>query len=264
MARPALLEKRRQEFGRHLIRCLDVLCYSHLLYVYLMDISLLRLLLRSMVQLNYLTPKPFPIPRATRKGVVYFVILIANTYCLLVHLFANLPVSREANGGYLHGGLTIEFIGQKAPASRLRLICSDFVIVTLQIVMLTISNNMNEEESATTTTSTTTSTAATIAAATQLATHASTRSIQPASSPTEPARRQTLDDEERGQLQIGEESSSSNAGQPESSSSPDDMQLLRTPDEADGFSGEVVAVELHLTEILGRETHARRRTVSTA
>ncbi|KAK9235667.1 hypothetical protein V1525DRAFT_451913 [Lipomyces kononenkoae] len=261
MARPALLEKRRQEFGRHLIRCLDVLCYSHLLYVYLMDISLLRLLLRSIVQLNYLTPKPFPIPRSARKGVVYFVILVANTYCLLVHIFTNLPVSREANGGYLHGGLTIEFIGQKAPASRLRFICSDIVIFILQIVMLTISNNMNDEESATP------QTPSAIAAAAQLAAHASTRSSQPAPpSPTElPPRRQTLDDEERGQLQIGEESSSSNAAaQPESSSSPDDMQLLRSPDEADGFSGEVVAVELHLSEILGRETHARRRTVSTA
>ncbi|KAK9376373.1 uncharacterized protein V1513DRAFT_457300 [Lipomyces chichibuensis] len=255
MARPALLEKRRQEFGRHLIRSLDVLSYCHLLYVYLMDISLLRLLLRSIVQLNYLTPKPFPIPRVARTPIVYFVILIANTYCLLVHLFANLPVSREANGGYLHGGLTIEFIGQKAPASRLQLICSDLIIVTLQIVILTISNNMNDEESPTTPVPTT------LSAAAQLAAHASTRSMQPAASPTEPPRQQTLDDEERGHLQVAEEGSSSNI---ESSSSPDDIQLLRTPDEADGFSGEVVAVELHLTDIVGRTTHARRRTVSVA
>ncbi|KAK9388375.1 hypothetical protein V1515DRAFT_442223 [Lipomyces mesembrius] len=255
MARPALLEKRRQEFGRHLIRSLDVLSYCHLLYVYLMDISLLRLLLRSIVQLNYLTPKPFPIPRMARTPIVYFVILIANTYCLLVHLFANLPVSREANGGYLHGGLTIEFIGQKAPASRLQLICSDIIVVTLQIVILTISNNMNDEES------TTTPVPTSLSAAAQLAAHASTYSMQPATSPTEPPRRQTLDDEERGHLQVVEEGSSSNA---ESSSTPVEIQLLHTPDEADGFSGEVVAVELHLTDIVGRTTHARRRTVSVA
>ncbi|KAK9491517.1 hypothetical protein V1508DRAFT_205972 [Lipomyces doorenjongii] len=255
MARPALLEKRRQEFGRHLMRSLDVLSYCHLLYVYLMDISLLRLLLRSIVQLNYLTPKPFPIPRPARTPIVYFVILIANTYCLLVHLFANLPVSREANGGYLHGGLTIEFIGQKAPASRLQLICSDIIVVALQIVILTISNNMNDDES------TTTPVPTSLSAAAQLAAHASTHSIQPATSPTEPPRRQTLDDEERGQLQVADEGSSSNA---ESSSSPDDIQLLRTPDEADGFSGEVVAVELHLTDIVSHTTSARRRTVSVA
>jgi hypothetical protein len=114
---------------------------------------------------------------------------------------------------------------------------------------------MNDEESATTPVPTS------LSAVAQLATHASTHSMQPATSPTEPPRRQTLDDEERGHLQVAEEGGSSNAELP---SSPDDIQLLRTPDEADGFSGEVVAVELHLTDIVGRTTHARRRTVSVA
>ncbi|KAK9247436.1 hypothetical protein V1506DRAFT_51998 [Lipomyces tetrasporus] len=259
MAQPALLEKRRQEFGRHLIRSLDVLSYCHLLYVYLMDISLLRLLLRSIIQLNYLTPKPFPIPRAARTRIVYVVILIANAYCFLVHLFANLPVSREANGGYLHGGLTIEFIGQKAPASRLQLLCADILVVSLQIIILTISNNMNDEESVTTPTPTS------LSAAAQVAAHASPRtSIQTANSPTQPPRGQTLDDndDDQGQLHVADEGSSSNAELPyRSSTPPDDIRLLRSPDEADGFSGEVVAVELHLTDIVGRTAH-RRRTVS--
>ncbi|KAK9325382.1 hypothetical protein V1517DRAFT_314763 [Lipomyces orientalis] len=259
MARPALLEKRRQEFGRHLIRSLDVLSYCHLLYVYLMDISLLRLLLRSIVQLNYLTPKPFPIPGAARTRIVYVVILIANAYCFLVHLLANLPVSREANGGYLHGGLTIEFIGQKAPASRIQLLCADILVVSLQIIILTISNNMNDDESVPTPTPTS------LSAVAQVAADASTRpSILPINSPTDPPRRQSLhDDEEQIQLHVADEGSSSNAELPDRSSTPpDDIRLLRSPDEADGFSGEVIAVELHLTDIVGRTTQARRRTVS--
>ncbi|KAK9379322.1 uncharacterized protein V2V93DRAFT_373536 [Kockiozyma suomiensis] len=261
-----LFEKRRQEFGRHLIRSLDVLTYCHLLFIYFMDISLLRLLLRSIIQLNYLTPKPFPMPRTTKSSVIRAIILLSNTYCLLVHIFASLPVSREANAGYLHGGLTIQFIGQKAPTSRIPMIFDDLIVIVLQLSILVISI---QEDAATASTSpasqnpaavampTTFSAAAAMAARTaaraslaqqqrrQQPPNALGPSTSPPpltpSTPPPPAAsdtRQTVEDEERGQRASVLDS--------------DELSILQEPDEQDGFTGEVVAVELRLPDVVGR------------
>lgn len=40
--------------------------------------------------------------------------------------------------GYLHGGLFIDFIGQKGPISKLRLITFDILVIVLQIVMMAV------------------------------------------------------------------------------------------------------------------------------
>ncbi|KAK9467284.1 hypothetical protein V1512DRAFT_131710 [Lipomyces arxii] len=247
MARPGLLEKRRQEFERHLIRSLDILSYCHLLYMYYMDISLLRLILRSIIQLNYLTPKPFPIPQASRTKIVYFAILGANAYCLMVHLFASLPVSREANAGYLHGGLTIEFTGQKAPSSRLQLLFSDIVVALFQMIMLAISTNLQNSSIGT---NLVTPIPASLSAAAALATGAA----ETAQTDQHGNMRQTIDDEERSQT---------HTNIVPSAPSVDEIQPAQTGD-ADGFSGEVVAVELHLSDIIGRTNVMRRRPVITS
>ncbi|KAK7203501.1 hypothetical protein BZA70DRAFT_66192 [Myxozyma melibiosi] len=258
-----LLEKRRQEFGRHLIRSLDILSYCHLLYIYFMDISLLRLLLRSVIQLNYLTPKPFPMPRTARTRLIHVVILASNTYCLLVHIFANLPVSREANAGYLHGGLSIQFIGQKAPASRTQLLAADIVVLVLQLVILTIAAR-EEETSNPPALTMPASFSAAAAMAARTAARASLaeqqRRQQPPSAlgpstspppvietppPVEERPRQTIEDEENGR-------SAAAAAAAGATTEEDGMSLLQAPDEQDGFTGEVIAAELHLSEIIGR------------
>ncbi|KAK9472202.1 uncharacterized protein V1510DRAFT_418250 [Dipodascopsis tothii] len=133
----ALLDKKRQEFARHLVRSLDVLCYAHLVYLYLMDISLLRLVIRSVIQLNYLTPKPFAM-RQARAPIVLAIVVATNAYCVLVHAVSRLPVSREANAGYVHGGLTIEFVGQRPPTWRVQLVATDAIVLGLQVLMLAV------------------------------------------------------------------------------------------------------------------------------
>ncbi|KAK9450542.1 uncharacterized protein V1518DRAFT_414114 [Limtongia smithiae] len=299
MARPGLLEKRRQEFARHLIRSLDVLSYCHLMFIYFMDISLLRLLVRGIVQLNYLTPKPFPIPRAARTRTVYFVILGASLYCFAVHLFFALPVSREANAGYLHGGLTIQFVGQKAPTSRIQLLWFDIIVAVLQLAMLTISVNLHDDSAGTTPPAPPTTFAAAASLAARTAERAEAQEEQARmnadviagdgedGSTTSPQQQQTIDDEERGQLsttastqprsrqpsttvhtvsshiaQTAPNPSSepaSTSSSPSSSSRPtytDDLpQLLQSPNELDGFSGEVIAAELHIIDMLGRSAN---------
>lgn len=47
-------------------------------------------------------------------------------------------VAGEATRGYLHGGMLIDFVGQKSPVSRWRLVGLDFLVLILQILMLGI------------------------------------------------------------------------------------------------------------------------------
>ncbi|KAK9460592.1 uncharacterized protein V1516DRAFT_652699 [Lipomyces oligophaga] len=276
-----VLDKRRKEFERHLIRSLDVLCYCHLLFVYYLDISILRLLLRSVIQLNYLTPKPFPIAHAIRTRVVYLFILGANAYCFLIHMVTALPTGRESSGGYLHGGLTIQFIGQKVPVSRPQLLFSDLVIAGLQVIIFTITNVDFETASlaASNTSSplpTSLSAAATLAARTaaraslqqQMQQDHDQRNVIGSSTsppPVEPHPAQTIDDEELGQRTVLFNSdarrvpTNTSDNDPGSSSNVDNMALIQPQDEEDGFSGEVLAAEIRLTDLLGRTTYSRLR-----
>lgn len=86
----------------------------------------------------YLTPKPeeftklMPPPRPQ----VYFVFAI-NIICMLLHLGFAPPEASETMRGYLHGGVIIDFIGQKAP-SRISLFLLDCLILVLQCAMCAV------------------------------------------------------------------------------------------------------------------------------
>lgn len=55
---------------------------------------------------------------------------------MLLHLLFVHPDAGEETRGYLHGGLFIDFIGQKAPVSRLRLFMFDVLVMVLHLIML--------------------------------------------------------------------------------------------------------------------------------
>jgi hypothetical protein len=55
---------------------------------------------------------------------------------MIHHKFFNQLEAGEATRGYLHGGLLIDFIGQKAPISVVRLLLSDLLVLFLNLVML--------------------------------------------------------------------------------------------------------------------------------
>ena len=57
---------------------------------------------------------------------------------MLLHLFSRLPQASEESRGYLHGGVMIDFIGQKAPTSRLGLLLLDVAVLGLQCFMLAV------------------------------------------------------------------------------------------------------------------------------
>lgn len=162
---------RKLEFTTNLMSSLDVLVFAELSVLYYMEYvlwfpppptlytrlslvfrysdnpffasccscSFARLVMRSLVQYMYLTPKPeeflkiMPAPRPQM-----YTIFFSNILCMLLHLLFSLPEASETMRGYLHGGVIIDFIGQKAPASKLSLVLLDGVVMALQCVMCAV------------------------------------------------------------------------------------------------------------------------------
>lgn len=65
-------------------------------------------------------------------------IFLPNIICILLHIFTSLPEATEESRGYLHGGVIVDFIGQKAPTSRLPLLFLDMAVLALQCLMLAV------------------------------------------------------------------------------------------------------------------------------
>jgi hypothetical protein len=61
-----------------------------------------------------------------------------NAICFLLHLFTSLPQAGEESRGYLHGGIVIDFIGQRPPITKLQLLILDLLITGLQCFMLAV------------------------------------------------------------------------------------------------------------------------------
>ncbi|KAF4979025.1 hypothetical protein FZEAL_4700 [Fusarium zealandicum] len=130
---------RKLELITHLLKSLDTLVFAELSALYYMECSMFRFMLRSLGQYMYLTPKdesfPFLMP-ASRMHVV--LILVPNIICMLLHVLASLPSGPDYHRGYMHGGLVIDFIGQKPPTSRIYYLVADFAILAIQCLMLTV------------------------------------------------------------------------------------------------------------------------------
>ena len=58
--------------------------------------------------------------------------------CILAHIFFALPEAGEATRGYLHGGVIIDFIGQKPPTTKLAFLFVDAIILGAQCLMLAV------------------------------------------------------------------------------------------------------------------------------
>ncbi|KAF4988450.1 hypothetical protein FDECE_15042 [Fusarium decemcellulare] len=130
---------RKLEFITHLLKSLDTLVFAELSALYYMECSMFRFILRSVGQYMYLTPKDesFPVLMpASRMHVV--LIIIPNLICMLLHLFASIPAGPDYHRGYMHGGLVIDFIGQRPPTSRVYYIFMDIAIFAVQCLMLTV------------------------------------------------------------------------------------------------------------------------------
>ncbi|KAE8415770.1 hypothetical protein BDV36DRAFT_218564 [Aspergillus pseudocaelatus] len=122
-------------FIDRLLRDLDILIYCQLSALYYMDCSIILFAIRAIVQLIFFTPKAPPFD-PTRNQPFIGAIFASNVFCMIHHKFFDQPEAGEATRGYLHGGLLIDFIGQKAPVSVARLLMSDLLVLFLDLVML--------------------------------------------------------------------------------------------------------------------------------
>ncbi|OBT89150.1 hypothetical protein VE02_01659 [Pseudogymnoascus sp. 03VT05] len=152
--------KKKAEFIHDILVNLDMLIYAELCFMYYNEYypppptpyllttyehkltstpscSLFRFLLRSITQLVFLSPaaKPPPIP-----GPRPFIpaLLSTNMLCIFLHLVTARPSGSELTRGYLHGGIIVDFIGQRAPSTKALLVGLDILILVLQLVMLSV------------------------------------------------------------------------------------------------------------------------------
>ena len=146
--RPSLSQKAKEGLSQklrfliHLVYTLDTLVHAELCVLYYMDCSFFRLMIRWVAQALFISPRAedtfLNVPN-------YHVSAIAgpNIICIFLHLVTSLPFAGEASRGYLHGGVLIDFVGQKAPTSKLSLLLLDFLILGIQCLMLAV--NMERE-----------------------------------------------------------------------------------------------------------------------
>ncbi|TRX90232.1 hypothetical protein FHL15_008960 [Xylaria flabelliformis] len=65
-------------------------------------------------------------------------IVAPNLLCMFLHLISSPLEAGEASRGYLHGGILVDFIGQKAPSTRFTLILLDAAVLAIQCFMVTV------------------------------------------------------------------------------------------------------------------------------
>ena len=98
--------------------------------------SFIRFLLRLLPHYSFLTPKDGLLLPAEQPHI--YTIFVPSVLCILAHVVLGLPEAGEATRGYLHGGVVIDFIGQKPPRSRLAFLLFDLVILGAQCLMLAV------------------------------------------------------------------------------------------------------------------------------
>ncbi|ODH46157.1 hypothetical protein GX48_07763 [Paracoccidioides brasiliensis] len=121
-----------------LLRDLDMLIYCELSAVYYMDCSILYFAIRAVIQFIFFTPKAGQLPESSTNEPSIVAVFASNIFCILFHYISSSPTAHETSRGYFHGGLFIDFIGQKGPISKFRLFLLDLLILAMQIIMLCV------------------------------------------------------------------------------------------------------------------------------
>lgn len=123
------------ELIQTLIWSLDTLIYIELSALHYLDCAFGLLILRVLIQLLLLTPRPTGLPEPPARSALGAVVG-SNIFCILLHLVNPAPEAGEATHFYLHGSILIDFVGQLGPTSKWRLFGMDTLVMALQVVML--------------------------------------------------------------------------------------------------------------------------------
>ncbi|KAK0628419.1 hypothetical protein B0T17DRAFT_470150, partial [Bombardia bombarda] len=128
---------KKLQFVNHLQKSLDMVVIAYICTLYYMECSFLRLLLRFLPHFIFISPKDTNLLLPAHRPHV-FAIFVPNLLCMILHIVLPPPQGSEATRGYLHGGVIIDFIGQKPPTSRFSFWCLDLVILAVQCLMLAV------------------------------------------------------------------------------------------------------------------------------
>jgi hypothetical protein len=113
-----------------ILRSFDLIIHAHSVYLYFLESvpsssssprlivsnSTIRLLIRFIIQVNILSPKsPISAFASIDLSVKRAALVLFGSFLLgfIPHLFFSIPSAGEPTQGYLHGGLLIDFIGQR-------------------------------------------------------------------------------------------------------------------------------------------------------
>lgn len=138
----SVLYKRKKFFLQDLRQLIKSVGFIIIGLVYLRDLSMLGFAIRAFAQYSLSNPYPVSDARLTlteeNKQVLSKFLLVevlfSNSFIILIHLLFGAYKKSPSPDRYLHGGMTIQFIGERLPWSRLELIIYDILILFFQVV----------------------------------------------------------------------------------------------------------------------------------
>ena len=120
----------------YVLRSLEGLAFAQIAQSYSCDNSFLLLILRSLFQEYSLFAASSHAP--TKVSPPLTPVIVTNVLCILVHLISSAPAGNSTTRGYLHGSISIDFVGELGPVSKWRLLALDIMIFSIQLVILAL------------------------------------------------------------------------------------------------------------------------------
>ncbi|KAK6204361.1 uncharacterized protein RJT21DRAFT_116759 [Scheffersomyces amazonensis] len=150
----SVLYKRKKFFLEDVRQSAKYIGFIIIGIIYLRDISMFRLALRAFIQ--YTISHPYPTAnirlntsdenkRALTKTLLLGIIN-ANAFCILIHLIFGVYKKSPSSDGYLHGGMSLQFIGERVPYSTLELLILDVIIFFIQLIFHSLMCVVNDSE----------------------------------------------------------------------------------------------------------------------
>ncbi|KAF2752135.1 DUF1746-domain-containing protein [Sporormia fimetaria CBS 119925] len=133
------IKRGRLERLQRLLTNLDSLVFLELVTIYYLDCSFFWFAIKAIMHISTLSPPPsLNLHTEEPTKPVLFFTLSAFIVNLFLHLFCKAPSAGEDTRGYLHGGVIIDFIGQQGPTSKWKLGILDFIVLVLQLIMVSV------------------------------------------------------------------------------------------------------------------------------
>ncbi|RLV90372.1 hypothetical protein JA1_004596 [Spathaspora sp. JA1] len=147
-----ILYKRKKYFLRDLRESIRLIEIVVIAIIYLRDISLFRLFIRSTIHFGIVNIHPPPeigidVSETHKKSMIKIALLnviSGNIICILFHLLFG--PERGHDSSRLYGGISIEFIGERVAYNRLELLILDLFIFFIQLVLHNLVGVVNDAE----------------------------------------------------------------------------------------------------------------------